>query len=92
MNIEELLNDKNKLSFELNVGKTYVTLIELLTLNNAYLQSILKRQIEIQELIKGKSGQELEDDVTKKVSFLSESIFEVAEENRILHITSIIKG
>lgn len=79
MNPEDILNNPEDVRHELNLGKVYNTLIRLTTQNQVYLRSILKRQVEIKEMLSGRTDVLLGDPiVNEKVKELEEAIGEIA--------------
>jgi len=64
--------------FRFDEGKFRLLLIELLVSNQTHLKSILIRQLEIQETLKGLTETEMREAVDKRFTELSEKIDEVS--------------
>lgn len=90
MTPDEFLKD-DKMNVEIDVGRAYNVIIRLLTTNQAYLMSILKRQVEIQELIKGELPYNLEEAVKDKVDELQVNIDDIGHRLHIENIRDIFK-
>jgi len=91
MDLNEFLNKTEKERvFALDISKIYIELINITNLNNVYLQSILKRQIEIKELLKGKIGQELDESALKELNDLTTNILDVAHTNFLKTVEGLV--
>lgn len=64
MNIEDFLNNPDGGKYELKQGILQLRILHLLTTNQSYLMSILKKQIEIKELLIG--NPEVNDDAIEE--------------------------
>jgi hypothetical protein len=72
MNFDDLKNELNNPSFKLDKSQLALHNISANLYSSYYLREILRIQIELLELHKGKTGTELEDSVDKKMTNLSE--------------------
>jgi hypothetical protein len=72
------LDNIMKEGFKFDEGKFRLLLIELLTSNQTYLKSILIRQLEIQETLKGLTDTEMREAVDKRFADLTSKIDEVS--------------
>ena len=85
MNFDDIKNELDNPTFKIDIGTLLVGIQSTNLMNNYYLSSILKKQIEIIELQKGKTGQELETSVQTELSdlcnlfsgFLKEDLIDV---------------
>ena len=76
MNFDDIKNSLNNPEFKIDIA-TFLLELKADSLMNSYkLDSILKRQIEILELQKGKTGQELENAVESKIEMLDDKYSE----------------
>ncbi|EKT4520773.1 hypothetical protein JE950_002432 [Flavobacterium psychrophilum] len=89
MTPEEVLKNSGNNNHELNLGATLLNLISMQCLNNTYLKSILKRQLETQELLKGNT--EIDELVSSKLEDLEKKIFEVSSEMYHNTIQNLLK-
>jgi hypothetical protein len=88
MNFDEIKNELNNPNFKIDIGTLLVSIQSTNLMNSYYLSSILKKQIEILELQKGKTGQELENSVQSELSnlhnlfdgFLKEDLIDVVND------------
>jgi cytochrome c556 len=78
MTPDEFLNDKN-MFLKIDTGRAYNVIIRLLTTNQAYLMSIVKRQVELQELIKGELPYNMDEAVKDKCDELQDKIDDMAD-------------
>jgi hypothetical protein len=85
MTPDEILNDRGNQKHEVDIGVALIRIIELGCFNTTYLQSILKRQVETQELIKGNT--EINENVSNRLEELEKMISKVAAEkyHEIMH-------
>lgn len=72
MNFDEIKDELNNPKFKIDFGTFLINMHSTNLMNNYYLKSILKRQVEILELQKGKTGQELETSVELEIERLNE--------------------
>ena len=80
MNIEELMNNP---SFKIDIS-SFLIQMKIENLMNSYRsKAILKRQVEILELQKGKTGQELENAVESEIEMLENKFSEWLKEDMI---------
>jgi len=83
MNFDDIKNSLNNPEFKIDIP-TFLLGLKADSLMNSYkLDSILKRQIEILELQKGKTGQELENAVESEVEMLNEKYSEWLKDDLI---------
>ncbi|MEP5936476.1 MAG: hypothetical protein ABJ218_15275 [Winogradskyella arenosi] len=76
MNFDDIKDELNNPKFNIDIP-TFLLELKADSLMNSYkLDSILKRQIEILELHKGKTGQELENAVESEIEMLNEKYSE----------------
>jgi len=75
------LDEIMKGGYQFDEGKFRLLLIELLLDNKTYLKSILIRQLEIQEALKGLKGQEMREAVDERFADLTEKIDEVSRKD-----------
>lgn len=88
MNFDDIKNELNNPKFKIDIGTLLVSIQSTNLMNSYYLSSILKKQIEIIELQKGKTGQELESSVQAELSdlhdlfdgFLKEDLIDVVND------------
>ncbi len=80
MDIEDLMNNPK---FNIDLGTLLMSIHSTNLMNSYHLKAILKRQIEILELQKGKTGQELEDKVQSEIESLNEKFSEWLKEDFI---------
>lgn len=85
--IDDIISNPSGQEFTVDVGLSLIRLIKLGSENKVYLRSILKRQVEIQEILKGSVGQELDSNVKDKIDILEDNIAKVARDDfdKILH-------
>ena len=85
MNFDDIKNELNNPNFKIDIGAFLVNIQSTNLMNSYYLSFILRKQIEILELQKGNTGQELESSVQAELSnlhnlfdgFLKEDLIEV---------------
>lgn len=88
MNFDDIKNELNNPKFKIDIGILLVSIQSTNLMNSYYLSSILKKQIELLELQKGKTGQELENSVQAELSdlhnlfsgFLKEDLIDVVND------------
>ena len=80
MDIENLLNNPK---FNIDLRTLLMSIHSTNLINSYHLKAILKRQIEILELQKGKTEQELEDTVQSEIESLNEKFSEWLKEDFI---------
>lgn len=88
MNFDDIKNELNNPNFNINIGTLLVNIQSTNLMNSYYLASILRKQIEILELQKGKTGQELESSVQAEFSdlqnlfsgFLKEDLIDIVND------------
>lgn len=71
MNFDDIKNELNNPSFKIDIGVFLMRMQTTNLMNSYYLKSILKRQVEILELQKGKIGQELDNAVELEIERLN---------------------
>jgi hypothetical protein len=83
MNFDDIKNELNNPTFKIDIGTFLVNIQSTNLMNSYYLQSILKKQIEILELEKGKTGQELENAVQSELTDLQNLFSDFLKEDLI---------
>jgi hypothetical protein len=81
MNIDEFMNDKSEKGFNVNVGNALLRILEMSTRNQRYVRTILKTQLELKELLKGKVESDLDENFHDKVNDLEKKIWKLGEED-----------
>ncbi len=89
MTPEEILNNSGNQKHEVDLGVALIRILELGCYNKMYLRSILKRQIETQELIKG--GTEIEDKVLSRLEYLEKQISDIASQDYYDLVRTVLK-
>ena len=89
MTPDEILKNLGNQKHEVDVGAALIRIIELGCFNRTYLRSILRRQLETQELIKGNT--EVNENVSKRLADLEKLISELASEDFHNHLQKILK-
>jgi len=88
MNFDDIKSELNNPNFNINIGTLLVNIQSTNLMNGYYLSSILRKQIEILELQKGKTGQELDNSVQVEFSnlqnlfsgFLKEDLIDIVND------------
>jgi hypothetical protein len=88
MNFDDIKNELDNPNFKIDIGTLLVSIQSTNLMNSYYLSSILRKQIEILELQKGKTGQELESFVQSEFSdlqnlysgFLKEDLIDIVND------------
>ena len=83
MNFDDIKNELNNPTFKIDIGTFLINIHSTNLMNSYYLKSILKRQVEILELQKGKTGQELETSVKLEIEGLNQMFSEWLKEDLI---------
>lgn len=73
MKINDIENELNNPTFKIDFSKFLLSIQTTNLMNSYHLKEILKRQIEILELQKGKTGQELESSVESELENLNKT-------------------
>nr|WP_315149864.1 hypothetical protein [uncultured Flavobacterium sp.] len=89
MTPDEILKNSGNQKHEVDIGIALIRIIELGCINRMYLQSILKRQLETQELLKGNT--EINDAVLKRLDDLEKVISEFALEDYHNILQNVLK-
>lgn len=89
MTPDEILKNSGNQKHEVDIGIALIRIIELGCYNKTYLRSILKRQIETQELLKGAT--EIDESVSKRLQDLETRIFELADQEYYTLIQNVLK-
>lgn len=76
MDSNKILEDLDNQNFNIDSIKLQIILLKYLIRSDIKQDFILRRQIEIKEILQGKTGQELEEAVSLKFS----SLFEIIEQ------------
>ena len=88
MDIEDLLNNPE---YNIDNGKLLLLIHQTNLTNNYHLKAILKRQIQILELQKGKTGQELETEVESQIESLNQQFSDWLKEDIIDDVNFLSK-
>ncbi len=83
MNFNDIKDELNNPIFKIDMGLLLVNIQSTNLMNSYYLSSILNKQIEILELQKGKTGQELESSVQAEISNLQNLFSDFLKEDLI---------
>ena len=83
MNFDDIKNELDNPNFKIDIGTLLVSIQSTNLMNSYYLSSILRKQIEILELQKGKTGQELESSVQSEFSDLQNLYSDFLKEDLI---------
>lgn len=83
MNFNDIKNELDNPNFKIDIGNLLFSIQSINLMNNYYLSSILRKQIEILELQKGKTGQELESSVQAEFSDLQNLYSDFLKEDMI---------
>ena len=70
-------------TYKIDIGAFLINIHSTNLMNSYYLKSILKRQVEILEIQKGKTGQELESSVQAEISNLQNLFSDFLKEDLI---------
>ena len=81
MNIDEFLKNPEKEEHSLNIGLAIIRILQLTNWNKVYLEKILKNQLELKELLKGKTESEYDELVEKKLDEIELEIKEIADKD-----------
>ncbi|WP_298529433.1 hypothetical protein [uncultured Christiangramia sp.] len=88
MNIEELMNNPE---FRIDIGSLLMRIHSENLMNSYHLKAILKRQIKILEIQKGKTGQELDDAIESEIESLNDKFSEWLKEDLINDVNDFSK-
>ena len=91
MTPDEILKNSGNQKHEVDIGLALIRIIELGCYNKIYLRSILKRQIETQEILKGATKTEIDENVLYKLQDLEMKISELADKEYYSLIQKILK-
>jgi hypothetical protein len=88
MNFDDMKKELNNPNFKIDIGTFLLSIHSTNLMNSYYLESILKKQVEIIEIQKGKTGQELEKSVRAELldlenlfsGFLKEDLIDVVND------------
>jgi hypothetical protein len=89
MTPDEIFKNTEGQKHEVDIGIALIRIIELGCYNKAYLRSILKRQIETQELLKGAT--EINENILNKLQDLETNISELADKEYYSLIQNVLK-
>jgi hypothetical protein len=81
MNIDEFMNNESEKGFNVNVGNALLRILEMSTRNQRYITTILHKQLEIKQLLKGKVESDLDESFYDKVHDLEEEIWKLGQED-----------
>ena len=71
MNDNEIFDQLNNPEFNIDTSKLFLEMLTTIRMNSYHLKSILKTQLEIKELLQGKTKQEAESNVEAKLNELN---------------------
>lgn len=83
MNFDDINDELNNPSFKIDMGVLLMKMHTTNLINSYHLKSILKRQVEILELQRGKTGQELDNAVELEIERLNEEYSKWLKEDLI---------
>jgi hypothetical protein len=83
MNFDDIKNELDNPNFKIDIGALLMNIHTTNLMNSYHLKSILKQQVEILELQKGKTGQELENSVELAIESLNDKYSEWLKEDLI---------
>ena len=83
MDFDDIKNELNNPNFNIDIGALLIRIHTGNLMNGYHLKAILKRQIEILELQKGKTGQELDDAVLSEIENLNDKFSQWLKEDLI---------
>ncbi|RYJ39310.1 hypothetical protein NU08_1618 [Flavobacterium anhuiense] len=83
MNFDDIKNELNNPTFKIDIATFLMNIHSTNLMNSYYLKSILKRQVEILELQRGKTGQELETSIELEIERLNQMFSEWLKEDLI---------
>lgn len=83
MDFNDIKNELNNPNFKIDLVALLMRIHSENLMNGYHLKAILKGQIEIIEMQKGKTGQELDDSVSSKIENLNEQFSEWLKEDLI---------
>lgn len=81
MNTDDILNQLNNPKYKLNIALLLWEMHKTNINNSYYLIQILKAQLEIKELLQGKTGQEAESNVESKLNELEKKFSDYLKED-----------
>jgi hypothetical protein len=90
MNIDEFLKNPGSEKHSLNIGLAIIRILEITSWNNAYLGKILKNQLELKELLQGKTKSEYDELVEEKFHTMETEIIEIAKKNYLEILSSVL--
>lgn len=88
MDIDDLMNNPK---FNIDLGALLMSIHSTNLMNSYHLKAILKRQVQIVELQKGKTGQELDEAVQTEIDILNEKFSEWLKEDIITDVDNFSK-
>jgi len=89
MNFDDIKNELNNPNFKIDITALLITIHSDNLMNGYHLKAILKRQVEILELQKGKTGQDLDDAVGNEIESLNEEFSDWLKEDLINDVNNI---
>lgn len=90
MNIDEFLKNPGKETHSLNINLAIIRILQWTTCNRVYLEKILKNQLEIKELLKGKTESEFDELIEEKLSAIESEITETANQDYFEILSGIL--
>ncbi len=91
MDLNEFLKNPDNKSFEVDIGISLLRIVEMTCRNQIYLRSILKRQLEIKEILNGKTESEFDESVKDKLFELETKILDLSKEKYHKLLEKILK-
>lgn len=89
MNFDDIKNGLNNPNFKIDIASLLIRIHSDNLMNGYHLKAILKRQVEILELQKGKTGQDLDDAVENEIESLNEKFSDWLKEDLINDVNDI---
>ena len=83
MTDNEMFDQLNNPEFKIDTSKLFLEMLTTIRMNSYHLKSILKTQLEIKELLQGKTGQEAENNVEEKLNELASKFSDYLKEDMI---------
>jgi hypothetical protein len=83
MKEDDIFKQLNNPEFRIDTSKLFLEILTTIRMNSYHLKSILKTQLEIKELLQGRTGQEGESNVESKLAELNSKFHEFLKEDMI---------
>ena len=81
MTDKEIFDQLNNPEFKIDTSKLFLEMLTTIRMNSYHLKSILKTQLEIKELLQGKTGQEAESNVESRFAELNSKFQDFLKED-----------